>query len=167
MIDFFLSKNVKFYRKTFPLGELPLCWGDFTKSSHSLSPPSHWYYIDISLSSLKGFCLWICPFQCLKHIRGALGWFGGVWTLFGNQPPHPPTFGRNLPTKTFFWGVWGSPYKKYLILPECDGTRIFSGTCTYFRYQICLLLFRYQILLIHFFGTKISVPPQKWIYRWA
>ena len=24
------------------------------------------------------------------------------WTLFGNQPPHPPTFGRNLPKKTFF-----------------------------------------------------------------
>ena len=27
--------------------------------------------------------------------------FSGVWTLFGIQPPHPPTFGRNLPKKLF------------------------------------------------------------------
>ena len=33
---------------------------------------------------------------------GDLGWFWGVWTLFGNQPPHPPTFGRNLPKKNVF-----------------------------------------------------------------
>ena len=33
------------------------------------------------------------------------GRFGilGVWTLFGNQPPHTPTFGRNLPKKNFFF----------------------------------------------------------------
>ena len=35
--------------------------------------------------------------------RGDLGGFGGVWTLFGNKPPHPPTFGRDLPKKTFFF----------------------------------------------------------------
>ena len=28
----------------------------------------------------------------------------GVWTLFGNQPPHPPTFGKDLPKKNVsFW----------------------------------------------------------------
>ena len=35
------------------------------------------------------------------------GWFGGfsgVWTLFGNQLPHPPTFVRNLPRKKVFFG---------------------------------------------------------------
>ena len=35
--------------------------------------------------------------------RGDLGGFWGVWTLFGNQPPHPPTFGRDLPKKRFFF----------------------------------------------------------------
>ena len=35
---------------------------------------------------------------------GDLGRFWGVWTLFGNQPPHPLTFGRNLPklANTFY-----------------------------------------------------------------
>ena len=28
----------------------------------------------------------------------------GVWTLFGNQPPHPPTFGKDLQKNTFFFG---------------------------------------------------------------
>ena len=39
--------------------------------------------------------------------RGDLGGFGGVWTLFGNKPPHPPTFGRDLPKKNGFF--FGSP----------------------------------------------------------
>ena len=34
--------------------------------------------------------------------RGDLFVFLGVWTLFGIQPPHPPTFGRDLQKKTFF-----------------------------------------------------------------
>ena len=34
--------------------------------------------------------------------QGDLEAFWGVWTLFGNQPPHPPTFGKNLPKKTVF-----------------------------------------------------------------
>ena len=46
------------------------------------------------------------------EIRIEKGDFGGVlkgleskhWTLFGNQPPHPPTFGKNLPKKRFFGG---------------------------------------------------------------
>ena len=25
------------------------------------------------------------------------------WSLFGNQPPHPPTFGKDLPKKNFFF----------------------------------------------------------------
>ena len=35
--------------------------------------------------------------------RGDFGGFRGVWTLFGNQPPHPRTFGRDLPKKRFFY----------------------------------------------------------------
>ena len=39
------------------------------------------------------------------NFRGDLGGFWGVWTLFGSQPPHPPTFGRDLPKKNgFFFG---------------------------------------------------------------
>ena len=41
---------------------------------------------------------------------GDLEGFGGVWTLFGSQPPHPPTFGRDLPKKNGFF--FGSPPKK-------------------------------------------------------
>ena len=28
-----------------------------------------------------------------------------VWTLFGNQPPHPSTFGKDVPKKTFFFWI--------------------------------------------------------------
>ena len=44
------------------------------------------------------------------NFQGDLGGFRG-WTLFGNQPPHPPTFEKNLPEKKriFFWG--GGLYK--------------------------------------------------------
>ena len=49
-------------------------------------------------------------FGSKKAIFGAiLGGFEG----FGIQPPHPPTFGRDLPKKTFFFGSF--PYKKCLI----------------------------------------------------
>ena len=34
--------------------------------------------------------------------RAIFGVIWGVLTFFGNQPPHPPTFGRDLPKKTFF-----------------------------------------------------------------
>ena len=37
------------------------------------------------------------------NFRGNLGGFWGVLTLFGNQPPHPPTFGRDLPKKNGFF----------------------------------------------------------------
>ena len=41
--------------------------------------------------------------------RGDLRGFWRVWTLFGNQPPHPPTFEKDLPKKTEF--IFGSfPY---------------------------------------------------------
>ena len=32
------------------------------------------------------------------------GWFCGVRGRFGNQPPHPPIFGKVFPKKLFFWG---------------------------------------------------------------
>ena len=38
-----------------------------------------------------------------SDFRGNLGGFGGVWTLFGNQPPHPPTFGKDIPKKNVFF----------------------------------------------------------------
>ena len=31
-----------------------------------------------------------------------VGGFWGIWTLFGNQTPHPPTFGKDIPKKTLF-----------------------------------------------------------------
>ena len=35
--------------------------------------------------------------------RGGLGVFWGVWTLYGNQSPHPPTLlGKTLPKNLFF-----------------------------------------------------------------
>ena len=29
---------------------------------------------------------------------------GVIWIWFGNQPPHPPIFGKSFPTKNVFWG---------------------------------------------------------------
>ena len=34
--------------------------------------------------------------------RGDLGFFWGVWTLFGNQPPNPPILGKTFPEKKTF-----------------------------------------------------------------
>ena len=54
----------------------------------------------------QGFCeIWENKKWNSGRQRRFSGWFGGfwgVWTLFGNQPPHPPTFGRNIPKKRFF-----------------------------------------------------------------
>ena len=33
------------------------------------------------------------------NFLGDFGGFWGVWTFFGSQPPHPPTFGRDVPKK--------------------------------------------------------------------
>ena len=41
-------------------------------------------------------------FWSKKAIFGVI-FFLGVWTLFGNQPPHPPTFGKDIPKKTEFF----------------------------------------------------------------
>ena len=40
-----------------------------------------------------------------EAIFGVIWFFWGVWTLFGNQPPHPPTFGKTFPknNKLFSW----------------------------------------------------------------
>ena len=37
----------------------------------------------------------------LGDFWGDSGGFWRVWTLFGNQPHHPPTFGKDLPKKNF------------------------------------------------------------------
>ena len=47
--------------------------------------------------------------------------FLGVWTLFGNQPPHPPTFERDLPKKNVFF----TPSLMALIEPV-DNTALMS-----------------------------------------
>ena len=36
----------------------------------------------------------------------------GIWTLFGSQPPYPPTFGRNLPKKSVF--IFGAPLNDHV-----------------------------------------------------
>ena len=62
----------------------------------------------------QGF-LWDLGKQKVKFLskksdfRGDLGVFWGVWTFFGNQAPHPPTFGKVLPKKNVL----------FLHLPSC------------------------------------------------
>ena len=47
--------------------------------------------------------------------RGDLGGFWGVWTLFGNQRPHPPTFGKGFPKKNgFFFGSFPNNKRHHL-----------------------------------------------------
>ena len=82
---------------------------------------SHWLSLACVLNSTTGAGSWqptdsLCPaegcgiegelwdlgeqkvkFGSKRTIFGVIWFFWGVWTLFGNQPPHPPTFGRNLP----------------------------------------------------------------------
>ena len=58
----FCPKMSNITARLFLLGRLPLC-GGFHKILPILYLPSHWYHIDISLSSLKGDCLKLV----LKH----------------------------------------------------------------------------------------------------
>ena len=62
--------------------------------------------------------------------------FLGVWTLFGDQPPHPPTFGRDLPEKRFFYSF---PYCHYSHLNSFAVQSLVSRSKD-------SLLFRLQIL---------------------
>ena len=51
----------------------------------------------------KGFCeIWENASWNSGRKRQFSRWFWGGWALFGNQPPYPPTFGKDLPKKTFF-----------------------------------------------------------------
>ena len=45
-------------------------------------------------------------FRSKRAISRVICFFSGVCTLFGNQPPHPSTFGRYLPKKHFFGGAF-------------------------------------------------------------
>ena len=47
----------------------------------------------------------------------------GVLTLFGNPPPHPPTFGRNLPKKTFLFWTPSPKHKKKIPWPTGETWR--------------------------------------------
>ena len=50
-------------------------------------------------------------FGSKRAIFGVIFFFLGGWTLFGNQPPHPPTFEKAFPNKTVYF-FDGSP-KEY------------------------------------------------------
>ena len=56
-----------------------------------------------------GFCeIWVKK----GDFRGDLVFFWGVWTLFGNQPPHPLTIWRNIKTKHYFVVFLGGAFPK-------------------------------------------------------
>ena len=64
----------------------PFFWDIFPKSVY---PPTH-PRVFVRFGRTKG------EIRVEKgDFRGNLGGFWGVWTLFGNQPPHPPTFGKD------------------------------------------------------------------------
>ena len=75
---------------------------------HNASKGSCRKKIPFFLRDLSQICLPTHPSQGFCEIweneRWSLGRkrFWGVWTLFGNQPPHPPTFGEDLSKKCFF-----------------------------------------------------------------
>ena len=59
-------------------------------------PPTPGFSWDLGKRKVK--------FWSKKAIFGAICFFfWGVWTLFGNQPPHPPTFGKDFPKKNVFF----------------------------------------------------------------
>ena len=59
-------------------------------------PPTPGFLWDLGKRKVK--------FGSKKAIFGAnFFFFLGVWTLFGNQPPHPLTFGKDIPKKSFFY----------------------------------------------------------------
>ena len=59
-------------------------------------PPTPGFLWDLGKRKVK--------FGSKKAIFGGdLRGFWRVWTLFGNQPPHPPTFGKDLLKKTEFF----------------------------------------------------------------
>ena len=58
-------------------------------------PPTPGFLRDLGKRKVK--------FGSKKGIFGAIWFFFlGVWTLFGNQPPHPPTFGKDIKKNVFF-----------------------------------------------------------------
>ena len=88
------------------------------------------------LGDLSQICLSTHPSQGLCEIwenkrwnlgqRGrfsGLFFFLGVWTLFGNPPPHPPTFGRSLPKKTFLFWTPSLKHKKKIPWPTGETWR--------------------------------------------
>ena len=81
-----------------------------TQTHKERSPPKNAFFgkffqICEPTHPLQGFC------EIWEHERWNSGqktrfpeWGLGVWTLFGNQPPHPPIFGKDIPKKKrFFW----------------------------------------------------------------
>ena len=65
-------------------------------------PPTPVFLWDLGKRKVK--------FGLKKAIFGAIFFFWGFGNLFGNQPPHPPTFGKDHAKKSFFWYL---PLNKY------------------------------------------------------
>ena len=68
----------------------------FPKSVYPLTHPR----VFVRFGKTKGE-IWV-----EKAIFGVIWGVWGVWALFGNQPPLPPTFGKNFPKKRFY--IWGA-----------------------------------------------------------
>ena len=87
-IGFILLRNLR----EAPTKKLRYYLGKFYQMCEPTHPP-------------QGFCeIWENKRCNSGQKRQFSGWFGGGgfrgWTLFGNQPPHPPTFGKTFPNKT-------------------------------------------------------------------
>ena len=94
------SRNLnEIMSRNFPLGKLPKKTFFFGISFPNVftHPPTPGFFV--RFGKTKGE-IWVEK----GDFRGNLGGFWGVWTLFGNQPPHPPTFGKEIPKKSFFFG---------------------------------------------------------------
>ena len=110
-------------------------WDIFPKSVY---PPTH-PRVFVIFGKTKGE-IWVEK----GDFWGNLGGFWGVWTLFGNQPPQPPSFERNLPKKKRFF--YAFPMHLELV-PK--------NTCFTRSYQTHLLFPHALHCFVFFFHAKV------------
>ena len=55
---------------------------------------------------------------------------GVIWTLFGNQLPHPPTFRKISPRKLAFVGEGGLPLRCFKLVHHLLNILVFIFACT-------------------------------------
>ena len=88
-------------------------------------PPTPGFLWDLGKQKVK--------FESKKAILGVI-FFLGFWTLFGNQPPHPPTLGKKIPKKTCNFGLWLPLGKRSEVLKQIEQfIRFYLVSLTYFR----------------------------------